>query len=102
MIERTNRKIEESLAQYVGEHHVSWSEFLSLVMMVYKWSVHTVTVQPNLYSFQKALYVTIDCMYQNPQSKVNPTPSDYAGSLKDGLQTCHQLVRETVDVEHEI
>ena len=40
-------------------------------------------------------------MYQTIQTKIYPTLSDYVGCLKDQLQTCHELVRESMDVEQE-
>ena len=43
MKERTNRTIEESLAKYLGEHHNTWSDYLPLVMMAYRSSIHFVT-----------------------------------------------------------
>ena len=35
------------------------------------------------------------------QTKIYPIVSDYVGCLKDELQTCHELVRESMDVEQE-
>ena len=43
MIERTNRKIEESLAKYVAEHHNTWSDYPPLVVMAYRSSLHSLT-----------------------------------------------------------
>ena len=40
-------------------------------------------------------------MYQTIQTKIYPTLSDYVGCLKDELQACHELVRESMDVEQE-
>ena len=40
-------------------------------------------------------------MYQTIQTKIYPTLSDYVGCLKDELQMCHELVRESMDVEQE-
>ena len=40
-------------------------------------------------------------MYQRKQTKIYPTLRDYVGCLKDELQTCHELVRESMDVEQE-
>ena len=40
-------------------------------------------------------------MYQTIQTKIYPTLKDYVGCLKDELQTCHELVRESMDVEQE-
>ena len=43
----------------------------------------------------------IDCIYQTIQTKIYPILSDYVGCLKDELKKCHELVRESMDVEQE-
>ena len=102
MIERTNRTIEESLAKYVGEHHNTWSDYLPLVMMAYRSSIHSVTKYSPFYLlYGRSCALPIDCMYQTIQTKIYPTLSDYVGCLKDELQTCHELVRESMDGEQE-
>ena len=102
MIERTNRTTEENLAKHVGEHHHTWSDYFPLVMMAYRSSIHSVTKYSPFYLlFGRSCALSIDCMYQPIQTKVYPTLSDYVGCLKNELQTCHELVRESMDVEQE-
>ena len=102
MIERTNRTIEESLVKYVDEHPNTWSDYLPLVMMAYRSSIHYVTKYSPFYlPFGRSCALPIDCMYQTKQTKIYPTLSDYVGCLKDESQTCHELVRESMDVEQE-
>ena len=40
-------------------------------------------------------------MYQTIQTKIYPTLSGYVGCLKDELQTCHELERESMEVAQE-
>ena len=40
-------------------------------------------------------------MYQTIQTKIYTTLIDCVVCLKDELQTCHELVRESMDVEQE-
>ena len=102
MIEPTNRTIEESLAKYACEHHNTWSDYLPLVMMAYRSSIHSVTKYSPFYLLLgRSCALQIDCMYQTIQTKICPTLSDYVGCLKDELQTCHELFRESMDVEQE-
>ena len=102
MIERTNFTIEESLAKYVGEHHNTWSNYLPLVIMAYRWSIHSVTKYSPFYLlFGQSCALPNDCMYQTIQSKIYSTLSDFVGCLKDELQTCHELQRESMAVEQE-
>ena len=87
---------------YVDEHHNTWSDYLPLVMMAYRSSIQSVTKYSPFYLlFGRSSALPIDCMYQTIQNKIYPTVSDYVGCLKDGLQTCHELVRESMDVEQE-
>ena len=102
MIERTNRKIEESLAKNVGEIHNTWSDYLQLVMMAYRSSIHSLTKYSPFYLLvERSCALPIDCIYQIIQTKIYPNLSDYVGCLKDELQTCHELYREKMDVEQE-
>ena len=102
MIERTNRTIEEILAKHVGENHKTWSDYLPLVMMAYRSSIHSVTkYSPFYFLFGQSCALPTDCMYQTIQTKIYPTLSDYVDCLKDELQKCHELVRESMDVEQE-
>ena len=102
MIERTNRTVDESLAKYVGEHHNVWSDFLPLLMMAYRSSIHSVTKYSPFYLlFGQSCALPIGCMYQTKQTKLYPTLSDYFGCLKGELQTCHDLVRESMDAGQE-
>ena len=102
MIERTDRTIEESLAKNVGEHQNTWSDYLLLIMMVYRSSVHSVTKYSPLYLlFGRSCALPIDYMYQTIQTKIYPILSDCVGCLKGELQECHELVRESMDGEQE-
>ena len=97
MRERTNRKIGEGLAKYASEHH----NYLPLVMMAYRSSIHSVTKYSPFYLFGRSCALPIDCMYQTIKIKTYPTLSGYVGCLKDELQTCHEMVRETMNVEQD-
>ena len=102
MIERINHTIEESLAKYVGEHHNNWSNYLPLVILAYRSSIHSVTKYSPFYlRFGRSCALPIDYMYQTIQTKIYPTLSDYVGCLKDELQTCHEMVQQSMDVEQE-
>ena len=102
VIEQTNPTIEESLAKYVGEHHNCWSEYLHLIMMAYRSSVHTETkYSPYYLLFGTPCALPIDCIYETLQSQVFATPGDYVGNLKKKLQLCHKLVRLNMEVEQE-
>ena len=71
-------------------------------MMAYISSIHSVTKYSPFYLlFGRSCALPIDCMYQTIQTKIYPTLSDYVCCLKDELQTCHELVRASMDLEQE-
>ena len=100
MIERTNLTIKESLAKYVDEHHNTWSDYLSLVMMAYRSSIHPVTKYiPFDLLFGQSCALPTGCMYHTIQAKIYPIFIDYVSCLKKELKQSHELVRESMDVE---
>ena len=100
IIECTNHTIEESLAKNVFEHQNTLSDYLPLVMIAYRSSIHSISnYSPFYFLFGRSCALPVGCMYQTVQTKTYPTLSDYIGCLKDKLQTCHELVRESMDVE---
>ena len=94
MIERTNCTTEEKLQKYVGEDQNSWSGYLPLVMMAYGSST---PLWPKLDALS-LFWNTIDCMYQTIKMKIYPTSTHYVCCLKDKIMSCHELVRESMDV----
>ena len=84
----------------VVEHQNSLSDYLPLVMMAYRSSIHSISNYSRFYFlFGRSCALPVDCMYQTIQTKIYPTLSDYIARWKDKLQTCHELVRESMDVE---
>ena len=102
MIEHTNRTIEESLAKYVGEHHNIWTDYPPLLMTAYRSPIHSVTKYSPFYIlFGRSYSLPFDCMYQTIKIKIYPTLIEYVGCLKEELQTCHELKRDSMHVEQE-
>ena len=63
MIERTNRTLEESISKYVIEHLHDWRNYLQLIIMAYRSSVHAVTkYSPAYVIFETPLKLPVDCM----------------------------------------
>ena len=70
IIETTNCTIKESLAKYVDENHCSWSDYLPLVKILYRSSIHSVTTHsPFDLIFGQPCALPIDCMYQQYKPK---------------------------------
>ena len=81
MVEHNNRTMEEIHAKYVGEHHNTWRDYLRLVMMAHRSSIHSMTqYSPLCLLFGQSCALPIDCMYQTIQTKIYPTSNEYFGS----------------------
>ena len=67
MIERTNRTTKKCLAKYVVEHHSTWSDYPSLVMIAYRSLIHLLTKYSSFYLFfdDHALCGLIACIKQH-------------------------------------
>ena len=46
MVERMNRTIQDMLAKYVAEHQRDWDVHLPMIMIAYRSSVHSSTLDP--------------------------------------------------------
>ena len=100
MIEQTNRTLEESISKNVSEHQHDWKNYLQLVMMAYRSSVHAVTnYSPAYVIFGTPLKLPIDCMYETRYTELNRTPSDFIFKTRRELQKAHHQIRNKMEVE---
>ena len=100
MIERTNRTLEKSISKYVNELQHDWKNYLQLVMMAYRSSVHSLTKYSHAYViFGTPLKLPIDCMYETRHTESNPTPSDFIFKTRRELQRAHHQIRIHMEVE---
>ena len=84
MRERTNCTIEEILAEYVDEDHNTCSNYLTLVMMANRSSIHSENSFRSFYIlFGQSSALLIDCMHQVLQIKACQTLNDIVVCLKD-------------------
>ena len=94
MNERTNRTLEESITKYVSEHQHEWKNYLQLVTMAYRSSVHAVTkYSPAYVIFGTPLKLPIDWLYETRHTELNPTPSDFIFKTRRELRKAHHQIR---------
>ena len=113
MIELTNRTMEESISKCVSEHQHDWKNYLQLVMMAYRSSVHAVekTRQETYYDY-RAYGPTYREGHQVlvffPKVKEGETKSSHL-STKDLTQLlkllttciCHDERKKIIKVQHD-
>ena len=99
-IERTNRALEERISKYLSKHQYDWKNYLQLVMMAYRTSVHAVTKNiPAYVIFETPLKLPVDCMYKTRHTESYPTPTDVIFYTRRDLQKAHPWIRIQMEVE---
>ncbi|MCG8078714.1 MAG: DDE-type integrase/transposase/recombinase [Candidatus Thiodiazotropha taylori] len=96
MIERANRTILNMLSAFVSEHQRDWDEYVPLVMMAYRSSVHESTsTSPSMMTFGREIRLPIDLIFGQPGSEGNEKVfgSQYARQLEDRLNEVHEFAR---------
>ena len=94
MIERTNRKLQESFSKFVSEHQHDWKNYLQLVLVAYSSSVQAVTkYSPASVIFGTPLKFPVDCMYETRHTESYPTTSDFIFKSRRELQKVHHWIR---------
>lgn len=72
MIERANRTILNMLSAFVSGHQRDWVEYIPLVMMAYRSSVHESTcTTPSMMTFGREIRLPIDLIFGHPERIVN-------------------------------
>ena len=95
--ERENKVIVDMLSHYVSRRQDDWDEFLPVVMMAFRSSVHrTLGETPAAMVFGRALPLPLDALVGPPPEAeyLGPYAADYAQRLADALQDAHAVVRE--------
>ncbi|KAL3886088.1 hypothetical protein ACJMK2_026111 [Sinanodonta woodiana] len=105
MVERANCTIMNMLSAYVSDHQRDWDEYVSLVMMAYRYSVHESTgTTPVLMTFGREITLPIDIVFGDPKKKPSESQkykTDYANELKEKPNEIHELSRKKIQLSGE-
>ena len=96
MVERMNRTLQDMLAtcKYVSDHQRDWDVRLPLVMMAYKFSVHSSTQYTQHYLlFGHEVSLPVDIMYDCEPHQPEAA-SEYVRNLRSTLDEVHERARE--------
>ena len=92
--------MEESLSEYADDDQHQWKTYLHLVLMAYRYTVHTVTkFSPSYMVLGTPLRLPIDCMYEAPHTELFQTPSDSIFNKMRETQRAHHLRGAEMEVE---
>ena len=101
MIERFNRTLGVLLRQTTSKHQRDWDQYLDLLTMAYRSTVHESTGQtPNRMMLGRELPMPTHLLVATPEAQ----PADYqnyAGKLQDQLLEIHEMARECLKGSHQ-
>ncbi|KAL5004068.1 hypothetical protein ScPMuIL_017524, partial [Solemya velum] len=99
MIERANRTIESILASFVSKHQKDWDEYIPLLMMAYRSSIHESTsVSPNKMMFGREINLPIDLVFGRPEKELQNSETEYACDLEENLTIIHDFARKRLQL----
>lgn len=92
--EKFNRTIEDMLSKYISKAQRDWDEYLPLLLLAYRSSVHESTNQtPYMMMFGRHALLPIDLVCIPPSSEINMTSHEYVHTLQQRLQKVHNIAR---------
>ncbi|MCW4335043.1 MAG: RNase H-like domain-containing protein [Candidatus Thiodiazotropha endolucinida] len=92
--ERFNRTIEDMLSKYVSANQKDWDDYLPLLLLAYRSSVHESTKQtPYMMMFGRHALLPIDLLCCPPTTETKTTSHGYVLGLQERLQKVHNLAR---------
>jgi hypothetical protein len=95
LTERFNKTIEEMLSKYVSHHQRDWDQWLPILLLAYRSSVHASTKHtPYQLMFGHDPTLPLDLIHGQSLNKPDLlSPDDYMIKLKQRLQFCHENAR---------
>ena len=86
--------MEESFSKFVDDRQHEWKNYVQLIMVTYRPSIHAVTKYSPSYVVLGTIFkLPIDCRYETSQREILPTPSDFKFKMNREMQRAHHLVR---------
>ena len=101
MIERANRTILNMLAAFVSEHQRDWDEYIPLVMMAYRSSIHESTsTSACKMTFGHEIRLPIDLLFSQPERETEESRygSQYVNQLSDKMNEVHEFARSRLKI----
>ena len=101
MIERANRTIINMLSAFVSDHQRDWDQYVPLVMMAYRSSVHdSIDTSASMMMLGREIPLPIDLIFGSPDSERNEYVygSLYAKELQDRLIEVHEFARKRMKI----
>ena len=92
--ERFNRTIEDMLSKFVSANQRDWDEYLPLLLLAYRSSVHESTKQtPYMMFFGRHALLPVDLLCCPPCNETKMTSNEYVLELQERLHKVHSIAR---------
>ena len=101
MIERANRTILYMLSAFVSDQQIDWDDYIPLVMMAYRSSVHESTgTSASKMTFGHEIRLPIDLVFGQPERENSEQVygSQYANQLSDRINEVHEFARSRLQI----
>ena len=97
MVERMNRTIEAQLSMFVQDHQRDWDEFIPLLMMAYRSSIHDTTkCSPAKLMLGRELRLPLDLLLERPPQEEPNLVIPHVDYLQQTLETVHEFARSSL------
>ena len=102
MVERFNRTLEAMLSKFVSENQKDRDQFLPLLMMAYRSSVHESTgFTTNEMMFGREVLLPLDFVLGQAESSWGSSETEYAAKLSEQMERIHQFARQHLKMSRE-
>ena len=89
------------LSAFVSEHQRDWVEYIPLVMMAYRSSVHEATcTTPSMITFGREIRLPIDLIFGHPEREDSEQAygSQYASQFSEKINEVHEFARSRLQI----
>lgn len=99
MIERACRSVQAMLSAYVSQNQKDWDQYIPLIMMAYRSSVHDTTkCTPCAMMLGREIRLPIDLALGIPEIRTSKCESEYAYQLEKQLVRIHDFARKHMQI----
>ena len=99
MIERANRTIVNMLLPFVSSNQKDWDEYIPLIMLAYRSSVHESTgFSPCMMMLGHEIKLPVDLVYGIPEMDKHRNAHEYIKRLSEKLEKVHNVAREKLNL----
>ena len=99
MVERACRSVQAMLSAYVSQNQKDWADYIPLLMMAYRSSVHDTTkCTPCSMMLGREIRLPIDLALGLPETRHSKCEADYAYELEKQLIKIHDTARKHIQI----